>query len=229
MSDKTTAPSTTTAPTAALAGVEIAYCAEEAQARRLLAGMVARAPVAIDIETAPNATEIERLNNLLDKEAKRAGLLKARKKLKAPADEIAALVAEGKLLAAQIRYAWTAGFDPRRARIRLLQVYAGGDRVLVIDLDRTGTGVLELLDGASIIAHNAGFEMSFLETAGVALGQVHCTQQACRLMLGEHATSLADGAAAYLDLKLDKTEQKGDWGATAARAAPVRPQGGYYG
>ena len=32
-------------------------------------------------------------------------------------------------------------------------------------------------------------------------------------MLGEHATSLADGAEAYLDLKLDKTEQKGDWNA----------------
>ena len=32
-------------------------------------------------------------------------------------------------------------------------------------------------------------------------------------MLGEHATSLADGAEAYLGLKLDKTEQKGDWNA----------------
>ena len=32
-------------------------------------------------------------------------------------------------------------------------------------------------------------------------------------MLGEHATSLADGAAAYLDLKLDKTQQKSDWNA----------------
>ena len=114
-----------------------------------------------------------------------------------PAAEIAALVAEGKQLAAAIKYAKTAGLDPRRARIRLLQVYDGGDRVLVIDLDRTGAGVLDLLDGVSVIAHNIAFEMSFLETAGVALGQVHCTLQACRLMLGEHATSLADGAAAY--------------------------------
>ena len=32
-------------------------------------------------------------------------------------------------------------------------------------------------------------------------------------MLGEHATSLADGAAAYLDLKLDKTQQTSDWNA----------------
>jgi DNA polymerase I-like protein with 3'-5' exonuclease and polymerase domains len=94
-----------------------------------------------------------------------------------------------------------------------LQVYDGGDHVLVIDLDRTGTGILELLEGVSIIAHNMAFELSFIETAGVALGQLHCTLQACRLMLGEKATSLADGAEAYLDLKLDKTEQKRDWNA----------------
>ena len=86
--------------------------------------------------------------------------------------------------------------------------------VLVIDLDRAGANVLGLLDGVSVIAHNMAFELAFIETAGVALGQLHCTAQACRLMLGEHATSLADGAEAYLDLKLDKTEQKGDWNAS---------------
>ena len=94
-----------------------------------------------------------------------------------------------------------------------MQVYAGGDRVLVIDLDRTGAGVLNLLEGVSVIAHNMAFEMAFIEMAGIALGPVHCTQQACRLMLGEHAMGLADGAEAYLDLKLDKTEQKGIWNA----------------
>ena len=92
--------------------------------------------------------------------------------------EITALATTGKRLAAEIKYAKSAGLDPRRARIRLLQVYDGGDRVLVIDIDRVGAGVLELLDGVSVIAHNAGFEMSFIEAAGVALGEVHCTLQA---------------------------------------------------
>ena len=123
-------------------------------------------PVAIDIETAPHQAEVDRLAGLMRARAETVGALKALRKLKAPATEIAALVAEGKQLAAAIKYAKAAGLDPRRARIRLLQVYDGGDRVLVIDLDRTGAGVLDLLDGVSVIAHNMAFEMAFIETGG---------------------------------------------------------------
>ena len=128
----------------ALDGVTVSYIVDEAEARQRLGDMVsAGGPVAIDIETAPHAAHVEKLASLIkDREVAR-GKLRALKKLKAPADEIAALVAEGKQLAAAIKYAKTAGLDPRRARIRLLQVYDGGDRVLVIDLDRTGAGVLE--------------------------------------------------------------------------------------
>ena len=141
------------------------------------------------------------------------GALKALRKLKAPAPEIAEMLVKGKQLAAAIKYAKSAGLDPRRALIRQLQVYDGGDHVLVIDLYRTGTGVLDLLEGVSVVAHNMAFEMAFLERAGVALGAVHCTAQACRLTLGENAMSLADASEAYLNLKLDKTEQTGDWNA----------------
>ena len=66
---------------------------------------------------------------------------------------------------------------------------------------------------SGVVAHNVGFELSFLEAAGVALGELHCTLQATRLMLGEYATSLADAAAAYLNLELDKTLQTSDWNA----------------
>src|ERR1700722_7053646 len=58
----------------------------------------------------------------------------------------------------------------------------------------------------------AWFEMSFFEHADIALGEVHCTLQACRLTLGEKLTSLPDAAEAYLDVTLDKTEQTGNWG-----------------
>ena len=198
----------------ALDGVTVSYLVDEAEARQRLSAMVrAGGRVAIDIETAPHAADVEKLASLVKAREAASGKLRALKKLKAPADEIAALVAEGKQLAAAIKYAKSAGLDPRRARIRLLQVYDGGDRVLVIDLDRTGAGVLDLLEGVSVIAHNMGFEMAFLEMAGIALGAIHCTLQACRLMLGEHATSLADGAEAYLDLKLDKAEQTSNWNA----------------
>jgi DNA (cytosine-5)-methyltransferase 1 len=211
MLDNTTRLSDTTD---ASGGVTVCYIVDEAEARQSLGAMVgAGGRVAIDIETAPHIAHVEKLASLAKDLEVARGRHRALKKRKAPAEEIAALVAEGKQLAAAIKYAASAGLDPRRARIRLLQVYDGGDRVLVIDLDRTGVGILELLDGVSVIAHNMAFELSFIESAGVALGQLHCTAQACRLMLGEHATSLADGAEAYLDLKLDKTEQKGDWNA----------------
>ena len=207
MLDHTTQPENTTA---ALTGLTVSYIVDEAEARQRLGAMVgASAPVAIDIETAPHVAHVEKLSGLIKDREVALGKLRALRRLKAAAHEIAALVAEGKQLAAAIKYAKTAGLDPRRARIRLLQVYDGGDRVLVIDLDRTGAGVLELLDGVSVIAHNMAFELAFIETAGVALGQLHCTAQACRLMLGEHATSLADGAEAFLDLKLDKDGAEG--------------------
>jgi hypothetical protein len=211
--------STTVTPnaTAALAGVKVVYCAEEPQARRLLAGMVARGRVAIDIETAPNKTEVDRLANLFRARAETTGALKGLRKLKAPAAEIAALAATGKRLAVEIRYAQTASLDPHRARIRLLQVYAGGACALVIDVDKTGADVLGLLDGVSVIAHNVAFELAFLETAGVALGELQCTLQATRLMLGENATSLAASAATYLNLELDKSLQTSDWNAPRCR------------
>ena len=49
---------------AALAGVDVVYCVEETQARRLLGEMLAADWVAIDIETAPNKTEVDRLAEL---------------------------------------------------------------------------------------------------------------------------------------------------------------------
>ena len=201
-----------TGAAAALAGVEVVYCAEEVQARRLLGEMLAADWVAIDIETAPNKTELDRLAGLKQAKAEMAGQSKAARKLKAQAG-VAACAAAQKRLAVEIKYAKAAGLDPHRAGIRLLQVYAGGDRVLVVDLDRIGAGVLDLLQGVNILAHNAAFELAFLEHAGVAVGEMHCTLQATRLTLGEHAAGLDDAAAHHLGIKLDKTLQTSDWNA----------------
>jgi DNA polymerase I len=204
-------PADTTAT--ALAGVEVVYCAEEAQARRLLGEMLAADWVAIDIETAPNKTEAGRLAELMRAQAEIAGQLKAARKLRAPKAEIATLAGVSKRLTVEIRYTKTAALDPHRARIRLLQVYDGGKRVLVIDLDYVGAGVLDRLDGVNVIAHNVAFELAFLEAAGVALGGLQCTMQAVRLTLGENAMSLAAAAREYLNVVLDKTLQTSDWNA----------------
>jgi DNA polymerase-1 len=204
-----------------MSGIAVHYCEEAAKARRMLERMAASGQIALDIETAPNKAEVDRLAEPIQARAATVGKLKALRKLKASADEIADLVAERDKHGAQIKLAEKAGLDPRRARIRLLQVYDGGARVLVIDLDRTGDGILETLNGASVICHNAAFEMSFLELAGVALGEVHCTMQAARLTLGEHATSLADTAAAYLNVTLDKSLRTSDWGAEHLTRAQI--------
>ena len=166
---------------AASARPPIVYCATADDASRRIDEMVADAcgrPVAIDIETAPVETEAARLAALRIEHASAVGKLKAARKLKAPAAEIGALAVAVKTLDARIRYAADGGPRPRRSRIRLLQVYGGGHRVAVIDLDRTGPGVLMMLDGVDVVAHNAAFEMAFLEYAGVGLGEVHCTLQA---------------------------------------------------
>src|SRR5271166_6226739 len=156
---------------------------------------------------------MDRLARLMQAKAETAGTLKALRKLKAPAANVATLAAASKRLAAEIRHAQTAGLDPHRARIRLIQVYAGGDSVVVVDLDKTGAGILDLLDGVGIIAHNVAFELAFLEAANVAPGELQCTLQATRLTLGENTTSLAAAAATYLNLGLDKSQQTSDWNA----------------
>src|SRR3984957_9651786 len=99
-----TAPSgdpVTPAPTSALLeGVTVVYCVDAAKARRLLGRMAASGQVALDIETAPNPSEVERCRALRAARDSLQGKLKALRKLKAHADEIEKVVAERKALAA---------------------------------------------------------------------------------------------------------------------------------
>jgi DNA polymerase-1 len=194
----------------------ITYCTTPESATALVREMLedaAGTPLGLDIETAPIPAEAERCAALVLALAQLKGELKAARKAKAPPAEIAALVAERKRLAVKAEYAGKAALDPHRSRIRLVQLYGGGKRVGVIDIFRTGAGVLELLQGVDVVAHNAAFELSHLEAAGIGLGAVHDTLQAARLTLGGFALKLADVVAAYLGIDLDKTEQKSDWAA----------------
>jgi DNA polymerase I-like protein with 3'-5' exonuclease and polymerase domains len=194
----------------------ISYCVTREEAEIGFAE-VARAadgrPIGLDIETAPSKAEAARLAQLLVSEAEIKGRVKAAKKFKSPASELDALKAEAKIVAAQIKYAKAAPLDPNRGRIRLVQLYGGGNRVLVIDVFRTGEEVLQLLNGVDVVAHHAAFEISWLEHAGVDLGEVHCTLQGARLTLGENSRSLAEAAREYLGIELSKTEQLSDWSA----------------
>ena len=108
-----------------------------------------------------------------------------------------------------------AALDPHRSSIRLVQALAmaGATRSISSTSPAPARSALRLLDGLNIVAHNAQFELKHLEHAGVELGEIHCTMQAARLLLGERRMSLADAAADYLGVVLDKDEQTSDWGA----------------
>jgi DNA polymerase I len=83
----------------------------------------------------------------------------------------------------------------------------------VIDLDRTGLGILRRLEGMHVVAHNAAFELAFFEKAGVMPLETHCTWQACRLLTGKSRPSLEFAAKEFLGVEIDKTLQTSNWGA----------------
>jgi DNA polymerase-1 len=192
---------------------EISFCVSEETAHSAIDRMIADAPngmVAIDLETAPNQSEIDRLTKLRLQLAETKGRLKAAVKLKQPLD---VLQAEIKRLNAAIDYTEGAGLDPHRARIRLLQLYGGGTHAAVIDIDRTGPGVLRRLEDMRVVAHNAVFELSFLEKVGVTPREMHCTAQTTRLLTGRNKPSLEYAAQEFLGIKVAKTLQTSDWNA----------------
>ena len=202
------------APTpTSISDVQRIFCSTEESAHSAIERMVDDAQggtVAIDIETAPIQSEVDRLAKLRLERAAAVGRLKAETKLKHP---VGALKDGIKRLNAAIDNAASAGLDPHRARIRLLQLYGGGTHVAVIDIDRAGPGVLRRLEDMRVVAHNAAFELSFLEKAGVTPLETHCTLQTCRLLTGTRRPSLEFAAKEFLSVELDKTLQTSDWNA----------------
>ena len=133
--------------------------------------------IALDTETAPAPIWVERLAARRSDLAAAKGKHKAASKLRT---STAQLKAEAKRLSVAIAYCETAGLDPHRARIRLLQLYGGGRRVAVIDLDRTGRSVLQRLNDLRIVVYNAAFDLAFLEAEGILPLETHCAMQAVR-------------------------------------------------
>jgi DNA polymerase I-like protein with 3'-5' exonuclease and polymerase domains/N6-adenosine-specific RNA methylase IME4 len=107
-----------------------------------------------------------------------------------------------------------AGLDPRRSAIRLVQLYGGGKRCMVLDAHVVPLRVFTpVLSRCVAVIHNASFEAKFLHAAGIPLPRFECTLQAAGLLLGVHRRGLDDAASAYLGLDLPKGLQTSDWGA----------------
>jgi DNA polymerase I len=107
-----------------------------------------------------------------------------------------------------------AALDPSRSRIRLVQLYGGGRRCLILDTDLVSLDVLvPVLQRRTAVIHNAGFELRHLAAAGIAVPHFEDTMQATGLLLGAYHRSLDEAAAAYLSIELPKTLQTSDWSA----------------
>jgi DNA polymerase-1 len=215
--DATAGPATASAsPRPRLVLPPAVYCVtadEMATAVEAVARDARGRPIGLDIETAAHPDEQARLKVLTLSLAAAQGKLAALKKARAPTSDILAAAKQVKALDARRKMTGQAALDPHRSSIRLVQLYGGGDKVYVIDVARIGQDRLKLLDGLEIVSHNVQFELKHLEHAGVELGEIHCTMQAARLLLGERHMKLADAVADYLGVVLDKDEQTSDWGA----------------
>jgi DNA polymerase I len=119
----------------------------------------------------------------------------------------------------------TTGLDPRTDRVRLLTLAVsredGASFAFVLDLFELADAELAPLWDAlalvGIVGHTLAFDLRFLRRLGfVPQGRLCDLLILARLLSAGNRSvgnRLADLAERYLDVKLDKTEQKGDWGA----------------
>src|SRR5215208_410327 len=111
----------------------------------------------------------------------------------------------------------TTGLNPRRDRIRLVQV-SDSEKIFVIDLfRRDGRPLFEALarDDLVVLAHGGDFEWRFVyHHFGIALDNIVDTLLLARLATMGDMTlraGLGELAESELDITLDKEMQKADW------------------
>jgi len=211
----TTAPQTAAQDGLAHFHVRASYATENAHATMLVAEILADAGdglIALHIETAPIASEHARLAGIRTNLAAARGRKRALKKL-GGAEALRLAKLEVSALEKAEEHADRAGLDPHRADIRLVQIYAGGKRVAVLDMYKVDWSVLTQVWECPLVVHNALFELAFLAKRDTEPVEVHDTLQAVRLLRGPDATSLESAVATYFDLLLPKDLQTSDWSA----------------
>jgi DNA polymerase-1 len=104
----------------------------------------------------------------------------------------------------------TTGLNPHQDKVCLIQLF-DGRQTLILDIRRIGdwTALKPALEKIQSVAHNAVFDMSFLQAQGITL-EMDCTLLAHHVLTGERK-SLKDLAQQYLNITLDKAEQTSDW------------------
>ncbi len=105
-----------------------------------------------------------------------------------------------------------AGRDPHLSRIRLAQIYCGGEEAFVFDLFAIDTAILRPLLRKPFVAHNATFELKHLMHADLEPDTVDCTMLQANA-LGGGCPKLSVLADELLGWRISKELQTSDWGA----------------
>ncbi|NJL54754.1 ribonuclease D [bacterium] len=114
----------------------------------------------------------------------------------------------------------TTGLDPLKDKIRLIQIAAENNPVIIVDLFKISRETLaplaELFQGAPIkVLQNAKFDLKFLQQAGLPIaGKLFDTMVAAQLLdagVRSHGYNLAELVKVYLGEELSKEQQRSDW------------------
>ena len=103
-----------------------------------------------------------------------------------------------------------AGLEPHLSRIRLIQLYGGGDTVYIFDMYSVGMEVLKPIWKMPLIAHNAVFDLKNLLHAGADPQQIGCTMLMANALTGK-LPSLANLAKEHLGWNMSKSQQASNW------------------
>jgi DNA polymerase-1 len=139
-------------------------------------------------------------------------------------DQLAAVIADLKDVALVALDLETTGLNPHKDSIRLLSI-ATGDATYTLDCQCVDpAGLFPIFTQATVVAHNALFDLGFLSTLGFEPDRVADTMILSQLLhagskvepmkRGQTSHSLDSVVERELGLELDKTHQSGDWGGT---------------
>jgi len=145
----------------------------------------------------------------------------ARRTLVTTQDQLAEVVADLKEVSLVALDLETTGLEPRKDSIRLLSL-ATKSATYIVDCQRVDPAELfPILTEATVVAHNALFDLGFLSSLGFKAGKVadtmilsqllHAGSKVEPLMRGQTSHSLDSVVRRELGLELDKTHQSSDW------------------
>ena len=136
-------------------------------------------------------------------------------------EQLAEVVADLKDVANMALDLETTGLDPRRDSVRLLSLATEAATYIMDCRSVDPAELFSILTEATVIAHNALFDLGFLSTLGFEPGKVvdtmilsqvlHAGAKVGPLKRGQTSHSLGSVVERELGLELDKTHQSSDW------------------